>query len=249
MSCNMTADINQLPEYTPPPTSNEDCKQIRHCLGLYGKCLLTAVLSVDYVELVNLDLAKFDDPAGRQELAKQLFEAATGYGFLTLSNHGITDEVYQRQMRISNAVMTLSPAEKEPYEGDYVQASGARVLCIILICSIVSPEEDSRGLYVGFKPAGPLGHKGGFPKQLDHYNILVHDPKNRPHPEILRPFMEETKEVMHYIRNGILMKLLKLVSMILEVPEEAVLRTHAPGGSKTEYIRYVSLVFHFPLWN
>jgi len=106
--------------------------------------------------------------------------------------------------------------------------------------AIVTPEEDARGLYVGYKPAGPLGHKGGFPKQLDHYNILVHDPKNRDHPEILRPFLPETYEVMHFIRNNILIKLLKLVAMILEVPEEAVLSTHAPGGSKTEYIRYVS---------
>ena len=52
--------------------------------------------------------------------------------------------------------------------------------------------------------------------------------------------MPETYEVMHFIRNNILKKLLRLVAMILEVPEEAVLSTHAPGGSKTEYIRYVS---------
>jgi isopenicillin N synthase-like dioxygenase len=72
---------------------------------------------VDYVKLVNLDLSKFDDPVGRQELAKDLYEAATGYGFLTLTNHGITNEMYSRQMQISNAMMTLPPSEKAPYEG------------------------------------------------------------------------------------------------------------------------------------
>ncbi|KPM41807.1 hypothetical protein AK830_g4736 [Neonectria ditissima] len=194
----MAASLAQLPEYTPPPPTQED---------------------LDYVDLVNLDLSKFDDPAGRKELAHQMFEAATGYGFLTLTNHGISDETYMRQMKIANGVMTLSPEDKGPYE--------------------VTPEEDARGLYVGFKPSGPLGHKGGFPKQLDHYNILVHDPKNRPHPELLRPYMQETNEVMHFIRTNILIKLLKLVAMILEVPEEVVLATHAPGGSKTEYIRYM----------
>ncbi|KAH6957895.1 gibberellin 2-oxidase [Ilyonectria sp. MPI-CAGE-AT-0026] len=194
----MAPSLAQLPEYTPPTPTKED---------------------LDYVDLVNLDLSKFDDPAGRKELAKQMFEAATGYGFLTLTNHGISDETYMRQMTIANGVMTMSSDDKEPYE--------------------VTPEEDARGLYVGFKPAGPLGHKGGFPKQLDHYNILVHDPKNRPHPELLRPYMPETNEVMHFIRTNILIKLLKLVAMILEVPEEAVLSTHAPGGSKTEYIRYM----------
>ncbi len=76
------------------------------------------MIIVDYVKLVNLDLSKFDDPVGRQELASQLYEAATGYGFLTLTNHGISDEVYQRQMQIANAVMTLPPEEKAPYEGE-----------------------------------------------------------------------------------------------------------------------------------
>ncbi|KAJ5094866.1 clavaminate synthase-like protein [Penicillium angulare] len=192
------ANIDLLPEFTPPLPTKED---------------------LDYVDLVNLDLSKFDDPAGREELKNTLYKAATGYGFLTLSNHGISDDTYLRQMRISNAMMTLSPEKKAPYE--------------------VTPEEDARGLYVGYKPAGPLGHKGGFPKQLDHYNILVHDPKSRPHPEIMRPFLEETYEVMHHIRTKILMKLLRLTANILEVPEGVLLSTHNPGGSKTEYIRYM----------
>ncbi|KAJ0311312.1 hypothetical protein COL5a_002271 [Colletotrichum fioriniae] len=194
----MVADINQLPPYSPPPPTQED---------------------LDYVDLVNIDLSKFDTPEGLQQLAKDLYEAATGYGFLYLTNHGISNETYERQMRIANAAMTLKPEEKAPYE--------------------VTPEEDARGLYAGYKPAGPLGHKGGFPKALDHYNMLVHDPKDRPHPEIIRPFMDETYEVMSYIRTNILVKLLKLVSMVLEVPEEKVLSTHAPGGSKTEYLRYM----------
>ncbi|EHY55602.1 hypothetical protein HRR83_007816 [Exophiala dermatitidis] len=187
-----------LPPWTPPPPTKE---------------------KLEYVKLVNIDLAKFDDPEGRKELARDLYEAATGHGFLTLTNHGISDEVYMRQMTLANAAMTLPPEEKAPYE--------------------VTPQEDARGLYVGYKPSGPLGHKGGFPKQLDHYNILVHDPKNRAHPPVLRPHLEEIYQVMHFIRASILKKLLTLVAMILEVPEEVVLATHAEGGSKTEYIRYM----------
>lgn len=79
---------------------------------------------MDYVKLVNLDLAKFDDPEGRKELARELYEAATGYGFLTITNHGISDEVYQRQMQISNAMMTLPAEEKAPYEGEPVRSFG-----------------------------------------------------------------------------------------------------------------------------
>ncbi|KAI0003116.1 gibberellin 2-oxidase [Xylariaceae sp. FL0662B] len=171
---------------------------------------------LDYVKLVNLDLAKFDDPVGRQELARELYEAASGYGFLTLTNHGLSDEVYAKQMQIANAVMSLPPEEKASYEA--------------------TPEEDARGVYVGFKPAGSLGYKGGFPKHLDNYNILVDDPpKNRPHPEIMRPYMGEIYEVMHFIRDNILKKLLTLMAMVLQVPDEVVQATHERGGS---YYRY-----------
>lgn len=83
---------------------------------------------MDYVQLVNIDLSKFDDPAGRKELAKDLYEAATGYGFLTLTNHGISNETYMRQMRIANAVMTLPPEKKAPYEGTVVYCSLGGIL-------------------------------------------------------------------------------------------------------------------------
>jgi isopenicillin N synthase-like dioxygenase len=72
---------------------------------------------VDFVKLVNIDLAKFDDEEGRKEIARDLYNAAVGHGFLTLTNHGISDEVYMHQMQLANAVMTLPPPEKVPYEG------------------------------------------------------------------------------------------------------------------------------------
>ncbi|OJD32510.1 clavaminate synthase-like protein [Diplodia corticola] len=174
---------------------------------------------LDWIELVNVDFAKYDDPSTRKELAQDLLKAVTEHGFLTISNHGISDELYESQMSLAHAVMTLSPEEKQPYEA--------------------SPEEDASGLYVGFKPSGERGIKGGFHKTLDHYNVLVHDPQNHKHPDILEPHMDEVNQTMHIIRNNVLKKLLVLVAMILEVPEEAVLRTHAFGKDSTEYLRYM----------
>lgn len=213
-----------LPPYTIATPTKEDresqCSPLPFSIHSSSHSLLTVNFAVDYVQLVNLDLAKFESPEGRKELADKLYEAATGHGFLTLTNHGISDETYKRQMQIANAVMTLPPEEKRPYEA--------------------TPEEDAAGLYVGFKPAGELGRKGGFPKQLDHYNILVHDPKKRQHPEVLQPYLEETQEVMHFIRNNILTKLLSLMAMVLEAPEDEIQATHSLDGCKTEYLRYMS---------
>jgi isopenicillin N synthase-like dioxygenase len=75
------------------------------------------VYKVDYIELVNLDLSKFDDPKSREELAREFYQAFTEDGFATISGHGISNEVWDSQMNLANAVMTMSPEEKVRYEG------------------------------------------------------------------------------------------------------------------------------------
>lgn len=109
---------------------------------------------VDWIELVNIDFAKYDNPATRKELAQDLLKAVTEHGFLTISNHGISDELYESQMSLAHAVMTLPPEEKLPFEA--------------------TPEEDASGLYVGFKPSDERGTKGGFHKTVRRrkYKVL-----------------------------------------------------------------------------
>ncbi|KAL4965119.1 uncharacterized protein BDV14DRAFT_200107 [Aspergillus stella-maris] len=174
---------------------------------------------LDYIDLIDIDLSKFDDPTTRKELATDLLKAVTEHGFFTISNHGISKALWDNQMDVANSIMRLSQAEKKPYEA--------------------TPEEDVQGIYVGFKPSGELGIKGGFHKEIDHYNILLHD-LNRPHPQLLRPFMNEAKRVIEILHDDIHRKLLILVAMILEVPEEVILDMHRPGGSTTNYYRYMS---------
>lgn len=52
--------------------------------------------------------------------------------------------------------------------------------------------------------------------------------------------MDEVKKVIDILHNDIHRKLLILVAAVLEVPEEVVLDLHRPGGSTTNYYRYVS---------
>ncbi|KAL4874221.1 hypothetical protein BJY04DRAFT_225271 [Aspergillus karnatakaensis] len=177
---------------------------------------------LEYVDLVDLDLSKFDNPVTRKELARDLLQAVTEHGFFTISNHGIPKTLWDHQMDIGNTIMHLSQEEKKPYEA--------------------TSEEDAQGIYVGFKPSGELGIKGGFHKEIDHYNILLHD-LARPHPPLLRPFMNEVEQVIKILHDDIHRKLLILVAMVLEVPEEVILDMHRPGGSTTNYYRYMS---YFP---
>jgi hypothetical protein len=80
--------------------------------------------------------------------------------------------------------------------------------------------------------------------KIDHYNMLLHD-LSRPHPQLLRPFMGEAKKVIEILHDDIHRKLIVLVAAILEVPEEVILDLHRPGGSTTNYYRYVSFRFDY----
>jgi isopenicillin N synthase-like dioxygenase len=113
---------------------------------------------VDYIELTNLDLSKFDDPESRKELARDFYQAFTEEGFATVSDHGISKEAWDLQINLANAVMTMAPEEKVPYEGMPVQ--NTRYNIQETHRHLVTPEEDARGIYVGFKQAGGKGfHK------------------------------------------------------------------------------------------
>ncbi|RDW84618.1 putative clavaminate synthase-like protein [Coleophoma cylindrospora] len=171
---------------------------------------------LDYIQLVNLDLSRFDDLEGRQELARDFYKAFTEEGFLTLSGHGISEEVWAQQMDLAYTTMTLPPEEKALYE--------------------VTPEEDKQGIYAGFKEAGGKG----FHREIDFYNMLLNGSKERIHPPHLNPYMEETRKVMLHVRDDIQRKLLILLAMCLEMPEEELLATHKPGLSSSEYYRYMS---------
>lgn len=101
---------------------------------------------MNWIKLVNVDFAKYDNPVTRKELAQDLLKAVTEHGFLTISNHGISDALYESQMSLAHAVITLPPEDKRPYKA--------------------TPEEDASGLYVGFKPSDKRGAQGGFHKTV-----------------------------------------------------------------------------------
>lgn len=66
--------------------------------------------NLEWAPLVQIDLSRFDEPGGKQELAKQLYEAVTKVGFWVVTNTGLDDERVLRQFSIGNAFF------KEPLE-------------------------------------------------------------------------------------------------------------------------------------
>ena len=65
---------------------------------------------LEWAPLVKIDLSKFDEPGGKQELAKQLYDAVTNVGFWVVVNSGIDDARVLKQFSIGNTFF------KEPLE-------------------------------------------------------------------------------------------------------------------------------------
>lgn len=65
---------------------------------------------------------------------------------------------------------------------------------------------------------------------------------DREVPPVLKPYMPEARRIMDHIRGVVLHKLLILLAMSLELPENEVLDSHKPGLCESEYYRYVSEV-------
>jgi hypothetical protein len=63
-----------------------------------------------WAPLVKIDLSRFDEPGGKQELAQQLYDAVTRVGFWVVVNSGIDDERVLKQFSIGNTFF------KEPLE-------------------------------------------------------------------------------------------------------------------------------------
>jgi non-haem dioxygenase in morphine synthesis N-terminal len=91
---------------------------------------------VDWADLATLDLSRFDQPGGKEQLAKQLFEAIqnigqehtssqfsmpvilTSLGFFYIVNFGLSQEDVDRQFSIGKELFKLPIEEKLKYRAE-----------------------------------------------------------------------------------------------------------------------------------
>lgn len=75
----------------------------------------TDAMTVDWADLATLDLSLFDSPAGKDRLAKQLFDAISQIGFFYVTNFGLSQEAVDRQFAIGKELFNLSMEQKLKY--------------------------------------------------------------------------------------------------------------------------------------
>ncbi|RAL61058.1 hypothetical protein DID88_010399 [Monilinia fructigena] len=172
---------------------------------------------LDWADLATLDLSKFEDSNGKQELAAQVHNAIQQIGFFYVTNFGLSQEEVDHQFAIGKEFFNLSTDEKFKYRADL-----------------------ENGDYNGYKP---LGHREIAPGQFDNteiYNI----PKfinqyERPHPALIRENWLEIEKFGRYIDNQIVFKLLVLFAIVLELPEDFFLQSHRYDEKGDTHLRYM----------
>ncbi|KAI9041827.1 putative 1-aminocyclopropane-1-carboxylate oxidase [Aspergillus affinis] len=144
--------------------------------------------SLDWADLVTLDLSKFDQPGGKHDLATEFIQAIEDVGFFYVKNHGLSREDVDNQFAIASSTLALSNEEKSPYRAALEQ-----------------------GGYNGWKPAGTRNLIPGVKDNFEIYNIpkFIPEHADRAHPDVIRQQLPTIERFSRHIHDEIVTKLLK----------------------------------------
>ncbi|KAM3477232.1 hypothetical protein MY5147_002834 [Beauveria neobassiana] len=173
---------------------------------------------LNWADLATLDLSRFDQPGGKQELAKQLHEAIEKIvGFFYIVNFGLSQDAVDRQFSIGKELFSLPTEEKLKYRADL-----------------------EHGGYNGYKPLGLREISRGVSDNAEIYNIPKFIPAlERSHPEVVDQNRPEIEAFARHIHNEVVRKLLTLFAIILQLPEDAFLKIHRYDEKSDCHLRYM----------
>jgi isopenicillin N synthase-like dioxygenase len=148
-------------------------------------------------------------------------------GFFYIINFGLSQEAVDRQFAIGKKVFQLPTEEKLKYRADL-----------------------ENGGYNGYKPIGLREIRPGVQDNTEIYNIPKFIPElKRPHPEIINQHREEIERFARHISDNVVGKLLVLLAIVLELPEEFFLEKHRYAQRSDCHLRYMKYHHRSPEQN
>ncbi|KAL3462017.1 putative 1-aminocyclopropane-1-carboxylate oxidase [Aspergillus heterothallicus] len=175
--------------------------------------------NLDWADLRTLDLSKFDQPGGKEELAAELTQAIEDVGFFYVKNHGLTKAQVDEQFAIAKSVLSLSNQEKQPYRAALEQ-----------------------GDYNGWKPAGIRTLVPGVKDNFEIYNIpkFIPEHADRKHPEIVKEHWGGIEKFSRHIHDHIVQKLLTVFAVALGLEDEKwLVDKHRYAQTSGDHLRYM----------
>jgi len=172
---------------------------------------------LDWADLVTLDLSQFDVPGGKQKLAEQLNNAVHEVGFFYITNFGLSQDQIDRQFAIGDQIFKLPTEEKLKYRADL-----------------------EHGNYSGYRPLGCIEVLPGLRDNVQMYNFYKCIPElARSHPEVIEQHREEIESFQRHIAQDTVQKLLILIAIVLELPEDALTNGHKYDDVSDCHLRYM----------
>ncbi|KAG0645643.1 non sense mediated decay [Hyphodiscus hymeniophilus] len=173
---------------------------------------------LDWAPLVKIDLSRFDEPGGKQELAKQLYDAVTRVGFWVVVNSGIDDERVLKQFTIGNTFFKESLEEKR-----------------------TNPCHFEKGEYFGYRENSRWIGDTGVKENIEMLNIPKAIPQLAKEPlhSIARENYDEIAAFHRDVWEKVARKLFVLIALILELPENYLADAHAYNQLSDDHLRYM----------
>jgi len=173
---------------------------------------------LDWAPLVQIDLSRFDEPGGKQELARQLYDAVTKVGFWVVVNTGLDDERVLKQFSIGNTFFKESLEEKRSFPCNFAE-----------------------GEYFGYRENSRWVGDTGVKENIEMLNIPKATPAyaNVPKHDIVRQNYAEIASFHRDIWEKVIRKLYVLISIILELPEDYLANAHDYDEDSDDHLRYM----------
>ncbi|KAI1834615.1 hypothetical protein DTO006G1_270 [Penicillium roqueforti] len=173
---------------------------------------------LDWAPLVEIDLSRFDEPGGKEDLAKQLYDAVTRVGFWVVVGHGLDDERILRQFSIGNAFFKENLEEKRSFECNFAE-----------------------GEYFGYRENSRWIGETGVKDNIEMLNIPKAIPEwdDVPKHRIVRQNYDEIASFHRDLFDKVVRKLFVLMAIILELPEDHLVQAHAYDKRSDDHLRYM----------
>ncbi|KAH7320676.1 flavonol synthase [Stachybotrys elegans] len=177
-------------------------------------------LDLPWADIKVLDLGKFDEPGGKQQLAEELRGAIHDTGFFSLINTGFTPAEVQQQYDIGQAYFSLPPEDK----------GRAEFRC-----------DFGQGNYFGYRAPHEKTIMGTeVLDNVESVNIAKFTQKyaGEPFHPFFHPFRDEI-ESFSKKASDLANKVFTLISKLLELPEDYFSSRHAYDSASEDHLRYM----------
>lgn len=172
---------------------------------------------LDWADLVTLDLSTYDAPGGKEKLANQLRDAVQKVGFFYITNFGLSQDEVDHQFAIGKEIFALPEEEKLKHRADL-----------------------EHGHYSGYRPKGTIELLPGLRDNVEMYNVFKFlSQHERSQPDIIHEHRAEIEKFQRHIAEDTVQKLLTLISIILELPEDYLSQGHRYDDLSDCHLRYM----------